>query len=273
MSLRVTSPEIDVKQKISLIDDKLSFDQLLTELKNHTDVVTIGDPSGGDERGPYHKLNIMGPGRVMGVAIGSTTGQGAALSLDGAANGDVRGGDYFWMEHLASGNFTMNLRSVELSNESTHAHVTLLQQTALVPGCVRTQYSFQMCDGTNTGTTMGSGKTENDFNVRLTGLAVLDGTQHKCARVRVDYVGGALNQESIHRWSREFIIEGISGWGVWTSGNADVYGGSPAPSFVSSDERSITLRFNVAGASQTVYGCAFVTVSCPIGAAYITIEP
>ena len=271
MSLRVTSSQIDVKQKISLIDDKLSFDQLLTELRNYRGTVTIGNAAGVNDQGPYHTLNVLNPGR-HGLSIGSTTGEGVTLAMDGGADGDIRGADYFWMEHLASGNFTMNLRSTELLNESTHPYVTLLQQTDLVPGCVRTQYSFQMCDSSNRGTTMGSGKTENDFNVRLTGLPVLSNIDHQIARVRVDFIGGELNQSNIHRWSREFIIEGKANWGIWSAGNDNVYGSSPAPIFVESDERSILLKFDVAGGTSTVYGCATVTVSCPTGAAYIEIE-
>lgn len=278
MSLRVTAPEINIREKITLIDDKLSFDQLLAQLKNCDQPVVIGNASQykytseSHGSGFYWQLNVIDSGRT-GISIGSTQGEGALIALDGAGNGDLQGSDYFWIEHHNSGAATINLRSSVISNGSSHSHVTFLQDTDEVPGAVRTQYSFQMCDGGNKGTTMASGQTNgNDFMVTLTGLPQLNGTAHEIARVRVDYVSGELTQGNIYRWSREFIIEGVNAYSIWSGGNADMYGNSPAPSFVSSTDSSISVVFNTAGAANA-YGCAFVTVSCPRGGAYITITP
>ena len=70
---------------------------------------------------PATKLDIRFSGRD-GINVGSTTGAGAFIVLDGAGNGDAAGGDYAYIEHKSDGNLAFNVGN---ASNSTNTKFTI----------------------------------------------------------------------------------------------------------------------------------------------------
>jgi len=83
--------------------DTHSFPILSIEMNG--DKVRIGDSTIGNE-----PLNVTFNGRA-GIQVGSKTGEGAYIVLDGPNNGDGGGGDYAYIEHNSSGILNFNVGS------------------------------------------------------------------------------------------------------------------------------------------------------------------
>jgi hypothetical protein len=83
--------------------DTHSFPILSIEMNG--DKVRVGDSTIGNEL-----LNVTFNGR-SGIQVGSKTGEGAYIVLDGPNNGDAAGGDYAYIEHNSSGILNFNVGS------------------------------------------------------------------------------------------------------------------------------------------------------------------